>query len=66
LKAAFTVLKWSVGVQGIMREAEGVGNSLASAAAVLNQGKPGSKVYVSATVKFPTGLSKVITAEYSL
>lgn len=66
LKATFTVLNWTVGVQGIMREAQGTGRSLASAAAVLNQGKPGNKVYVSATVKFPTGLSKVITAEYRL
>lgn len=66
LKATFQVLTWSVGVQGIMREATGTGNSLAAAAAVLNQGKPGSKVYVSATVKFPTGLSKLITAEYRL
>lgn len=66
LKATFQVLTWSVGVQGIMREATGTGNSLAAAAAVLNQGKPGSKVYVSAKVKFPTGLSKLITAEYRL
>lgn len=66
LKATFSILKWSVGVQGIKSEAEGTGNSLASAGRVLNQGKPGDKVYVSATVRYPTGLTKIITAEYRL
>ncbi|MBN9292450.1 MAG: hypothetical protein J0G96_00570 [Flavobacteriia bacterium] len=66
LKAVFSVQNWTVGVQGIMREATGSGNSLGAAIPVLNQGKPGSKVYVSATVRMPNGLTKKVFGEFTL
>ncbi len=67
LNAEFTVISWSVGVQGINREEDGKSNTLtAEAISLIKQCPPNGKVTITAKVLDPAGGRRYITSIFTI